>query len=130
MELLPEGQKNTATEVAWEDQQRINQFSSLITERDELSDELKLYEKEQEYFEDLSLEIELLDEDEKINYKLGDSFFLIKVSSAISRIEQESADLTTKVSDINTKISLIDTKLSNLKKELYGKFGKNINLER
>jgi len=130
MELLPEGQKNTATEVAWEDQQRINKFSSLITERDELSTELKLYEKEQEYFEDLSLEIELLDEDEKINYKLGDSFFLIKVSSAVSRIEKESAELTTKISDINSKISLIDSKLSDLKKQLYGKFGKNINLER
>lgn len=130
MELLPQGQKNTATEVQWEDQQKINKFSTLINNKDELEAELSTLNQELEYFQDLALEIELLDEDEEIQYKLGDAFIFIKVETAISKIETEEKQLNEKVEKIDGKIIEIDEKLEELKAALYEKFGNNINLER
>lgn len=129
MELLPQGQRNTA-EVLWEDQQKINQFSSYINQKDSLSDQLKSLETEKEYIDDLALEIELLDEEEKIQYKIGDSFVFVSVSRAIEMIEKENEALDSKIESLSEKISDIDSELALLKAHLYGKFGNNINLER
>ncbi|KAK6200981.1 Prefoldin beta-like protein [Scheffersomyces amazonensis] len=130
MELLPEGQVNTATEVLWEDQQRINKFSTLINKKDELTAVLNKYKTEKEYLDDLSLEIELLDEDEKIQYKIGEAFVFMKVSKAIERVEKNNEILTTKIEEIDESIDSFDEQLESLKKDLYSKFGNNINLER
>lgn len=130
MELLPQGQKNTATEVQWEDQQMINQFSTLINTKDDLDSELASLKTELEYFEDLSLEIELLDEDEKVQYKLGDSFLFLSVEKAVERLESEQSTLNKRAETIESKISSIDEQLASLKASLYDKFGSNINLER
>lgn len=130
MELLPQGQKNTSTEVEWQDQQKINQFSTLINNKDELELELSTLKQELDYFDDLSLEIELLDEDEKIQYKLGDCFIFLSVQSATKRIEAEQTQLKDKIESIDEKMVKIDEKLAELKAALYDKFGNNINLER
>ncbi|CAK7896231.1 prefoldin subunit 4 [[Candida] anglica] len=130
MELLPEGQSNTATEVSWEDQQKINKFSTLIGKKDEASEELEKLKTEKEYLDDLLLEIELLDEDEKIQYKIGEVFVALKQEAAISRLEKSNETLNDKLEQVETTIEGIDEKLDSLKSSLYEKFGSNINLER
>lgn len=129
MELLPSGQQNT-TEVLWEDQQKINKFSSLINRRDGLTDDLDKLKQEKEYIDDLAMEIELLDEGEKIQYKIGEVFIFLNVEEATANIEKENETLDEKVSNLESEISEIDEKLLALKAHLYGRFGKNINLER
>lgn len=129
MELLPNGQQNT-TEVLWEDQQKINKFSSLINKKDSLSSELEKFKSEKEYVDDLALEIELLDEDEPVQYKIGDAFVFLPVSKAVEKIEKENEQLDEKISLVSDEIDEIDSQLAQLKAHLYGKFGKNINLER
>ena len=47
---------------------------------------LKKLKEEKEYLDDLSLEIELLDEDEKIQYKVGEVFIFMKVNKVIEKI--------------------------------------------
>lgn len=129
MELLPEGQKNT-TEVLFEDQKKINKFSLLISNKDELEAQLALLKLEKEYCGDLELELELLDEDDKVQYKVGDAFVFLKVESAVKRIEAENERLDAKIDEIDSEIDAIDTQLLELKEQLYAKFGNNINLER
>lgn len=129
MELLPEGQKNTA-EVLWEDQQKINKFSSLINKRDSLTSLLDALKSEKEYIDDLSMEIELLDEGEKIQYKIADSFVFVSIEKAVEMIERENETLDEKISAMNDQIDGIDSQLASLKAHLYDKFGNNINLER
>ena len=129
MELLPQGQTNT-TEVLWEDQQKINQFSSLISQKDTLAAEKATFQTEKEYIEDLALEIELLDSDEKVQYKIGDAFVFLDVSRAVEMVEKENQRLEEKISAAAEAIEEIDAKLAELKAHLYSKFGKNINLER
>lgn len=129
MELLPQGQRNTS-EVLWEDQQKINQFSSFINQKDSLTELLQTLKAEKGYIEDLALEIELLDEDEKIQYKLGDAFVFVVVATAVEKIEAENEALSAKIEVLSEKIDAIDEQLALLKAHLYDKFGKNINLER
>ncbi|ODV76947.1 Prefoldin, subunit 4 [Suhomyces tanzawaensis NRRL Y-17324] len=130
MELLPDGQRNTATEVSWEDQQKINKFSTLINKKDEQLEVLEKLKVEKEYLDDLSMEIELLDEDDRIQYKVGEVFIFMKVSKAIAKIEAENEKLETRISGIDEIIEECDESLGDLKKQLYAKFGNNINLER
>jgi prefoldin subunit 4 len=130
MELLPEGQKNTSTEVTWNDQQKINKFSTLIGKKDEAADELTKLKTEKEYLDDLLLEIELIDEDEKIQYKIGEVFVFLEHDKAIARLEKSNEELDVKLKLTETAIADIDQKLDVLKAQLYQKFGSNINLER
>lgn len=129
MELLPEGQQNT-TEVLWEDQQKINKFSSLINKKDSLTASLDKFNTDKEYIDDLALEIELLDEEEPVQYKIGDSFVFLPVAKAVEKIEKENELLEEKITLTSTEIDDIDAQLAQLKAHLYGKFGHNINLER
>lgn len=130
MELLPDGQRNTATEVSWDDQQKINKFSTLINKKDENLEVLKKLKEEKEYLDDLSLEIELLDEDEKIQYKVGEVFIFMKVNKVIEKIGVDNEVLTEKISNIESSVDEIDDLLESYKKQLYARFGNNINLER
>lgn len=130
MELLPEGQRNTSTEVTYEDQQKINKFSTIIFKKDTKVLKLENLKIEKEYLDDLSLELELLDEDEEIMYKIGDCFIYLKVNDALIRIENELNLINDEIDLINDEIEKFDDILSNLKISLYDKFGKNINLER
>lgn len=129
MELLPSGQQN-AVEVLWEDQQKINKFSSLIYKKDTLSERLEKLKTEKEYIDDLAIEIELLDEDEKIQYKIGDAFVFLKVDAAVEAINKQNESLDTKISELSDQIDEIEDQLALYKKDLYAKFGNNIQLER
>ncbi|GMG37095.1 unnamed protein product [Ambrosiozyma monospora] len=129
MELLPEGQTNN-TQVTFDDQQKINQFSTLISRKDLLSAELEEYKKEKDYLDDLSLEIELIDEDEKLNYKIGDTFVLMKQSDIVERLEKDVEIMDGKIEVLESQVEQLDDLLASLKKLLYVKFGNAINLER
>lgn len=130
MELLPDGQKNTATEVSWEDQQKINKFSTLINKKDEQLETLRKLKVEKEYLDDLSLEIELLDEDEKVQYKVGEVFVFMKVERVVEKIERDNEVLGEKIGAIEATVDEFDEQLDTYKTQLYARFGNNINLER
>lgn len=129
MELLPQGQANTV-QVLWEDQQKINKFSTLINTKDELEQQLQKIRTEKDYLEDLSMELELLDEDDKVQYKLGDVFVYVTVPKALQRVEADNEKLGSRIDHIESEIDTIEQQLTQLKASLYSKFGKNINLER
>lgn len=129
MELLPSGQQNSV-EVLWEDQQKINKFSSLIYKKDALTERLEKLKSEKEYIEDLAMEIELLDEDEKIQYKIGDAFVFLEAEAAIEAINKQNETLDTQIFELKDQIEVIEDHLALYKKDLYAKFGNNIQLER
>ncbi|WEJ96304.1 hypothetical protein PSN45_003841 [Yamadazyma tenuis] len=114
MELLPSGQSNSV-QVLWEDQQNINRFSSLINEKDELKESLEKLKTEKDYLDDLSLEMELLDEDENIQYKIGDVFVFLKIIQAVERVDADNEVLTGKIESLETKIEELDSQLVALK---------------
>ncbi|KAK5164464.1 uncharacterized protein LTR77_009670 [Saxophila tyrrhenica] len=116
-------------EVRKVDQERINRFSRIHSRQKALEDELKGKQKDKEDLEEISTELELADEDEKVPYKIGETFFNLPIpevqellSSSVERIDGE-------VTTLEERISEISEEMSDLKSALYGRFGRSINLE-
>jgi prefoldin subunit 4 len=114
----------------WEDQERINEFSKLNARLSVLEETVKKQEEEKEYLDGLSLDMELLDEDDKVQYKIGDAFVYLEHSKALERVEQEMEETTEALKGSELEIEKINSTMEELKKHLYGKFGTSINLER
>ncbi|CVK98121.1 prefoldin subunit 4 [Fusarium proliferatum] len=116
-------------EVRREDQDKINRFSRLHQREILLEEELSTKTKEKEELDDLSTELELADEDEKIQYKIGDAFFHVSVEQAQEMLEQATEKLEEESTSLEEKLSSIREEMTQLKVELYARFGKQINLE-
>ncbi|KAH7475218.1 Prefoldin subunit-domain-containing protein [Fusarium oxysporum f. sp. albedinis] len=116
-------------EVRREDQDKINRFSRLHQREILLEEELSTKTKEKEELDDLSTELELADEDEKIQYKIGDAFFHVSVEQAQEMLEQATEKLEEESTSLDEKLSSIREEMTKLKVELYARFGKQINLE-
>lgn len=130
LSVLPEGQDNNV-EVTQEDQSKINEFSKLILRQEKIKVMLESLHDEKEYIDELSLELELMDEDEKLPYKLGDSAFInMKVGKIIKLLEKELEEMNTKEEELAKQVDDLEETLKELKKTLYAKFGNNINMER
>lgn len=95
-----------------------------------MEQELAVLRQEKEYLDDISLEVELIDEDEKIQYKIGDVFVFLKQSEVVEQLEKDAEQLDSKIEKLEEKESQLDSRISELKTILYAKFGDNINLER
>ncbi|KAJ2751962.1 hypothetical protein GGH94_005129 [Coemansia aciculifera] len=117
-------------EVTWEDQQRINQFSRLNVRLENLEDEYKSQKTEKEYLDDLATEIELIDEEEPVPYKIGDAFIMMSLEQAQARVERDKAAIDSRVDELDSQISAITSEMDELKRALYAKFGQAINLEK
>ena len=129
MELLPEGKRNNV-QVTLEDQKKINEFSKLILRKDSLELELSKERQEKEYLDDASMELELIDEDEKVQYKIGEIFVYLKQNKVLEQIEKDTDVIDEKIISLEDTLNTIDSRLKELKTQLYAKFGDNINLER
>ncbi|KAH7134705.1 Prefoldin subunit-domain-containing protein [Dactylonectria estremocensis] len=116
-------------EVRREDQDKINRFSRLHQRELVLEEELNGKTKEKEELDDLSTELELADEDEKVQYKIGDAFFHIPLEQAQELLEEATEKLEEESTDLEEKLGTIREEMTQLKVELYARFGKQINLE-
>ncbi|KAJ4364270.1 hypothetical protein N0V85_009295 [Neurospora sp. IMI 360204] len=117
-------------EVRREDQDKINRFSRLHQRELAIEDELKNKNKEKEELDDLDTELELVeDEDELVQYKIGDSFFHIPHEQAKEMLGIAAAKLEKEIEDLEDKLETIRKEMTGLKVDLYARFGKTINLE-
>ncbi|PMD29003.1 prefoldin subunit 4, partial [Hyaloscypha variabilis F] len=124
-------------EVRREDQDKINKFSRLHQREIVLEEELKLKhvplilppQKEKEDLDDISSELELADEDDKIPYKIGDSFISLPLPEVQELLSTNTTKIEEEVSVLEGKLATVREDMSELKVELYARFGRSINLE-
>ncbi|KAK4631416.1 Prefoldin subunit 4 [Fulvia fulva] len=116
-------------EVRREDQEKINRFSRLHSREKTLEEELKVKQKDKEDLEEISTELELADEDDKVPYKIGDSFFNLPVPDVQELLTAAVERIDTDVSSVEDKLTELREEMNKLKAALYGRFGKSINLE-
>ncbi|KAI9739249.1 MAG: hypothetical protein M1834_007462 [Cirrosporium novae-zelandiae] len=119
----------TENEVRQEDQERINRFSRLHSREATIEEELKVKQKEKEDLEDVGNEVMLADEDELIPYKIGDSFISLPASEVQEMLSKSTEDIEQEVTKLEEKLDKMREEMSSLKVELYGRFGRSINLE-
>ncbi|GAA5981252.1 hypothetical protein JCM5350_006076 [Sporobolomyces pararoseus] len=116
--------------VTLSDQNAINAFSRYNSRTDEILEELETYSKIKEDFEEVETELELLDEDEKVMYKLDSSFLHLPVSEALEHLQDSLGNTREKVEALEEEKRVCLEEMEKLKKVLYEKFGNSINLER
>ncbi|KAK0528053.1 hypothetical protein OC834_004192 [Tilletia horrida] len=130
MRMLKEDDENDV-EVTWEDQQKINAFSRLNSRLADVEHDLKELQDQREACDDLNVEIELVDEDEAVLYKIGDAFVSVLQPRALELLEADTARLDQDISKLKDIVDDCEREMDKLKIDLYAKFGKsNINLER
>ncbi|PSK51974.1 hypothetical protein B9Z65_3241 [Elsinoe australis] len=127
--MLSKQEESEEVEVRKEDQEKINRFSTLHRKVGVIEEELKKKQKEKEDIEEISNELELADEDEKISYKVGDSFMLLPLEKVQELLSQAVQDVETEITVLEEKLDQLREEMTGLKAALYGRFGKSINLE-
>ncbi|KAK1058840.1 hypothetical protein LTR74_013068 [Friedmanniomyces endolithicus] len=160
-----EAQIGEEKEVRREDQEKINRFSRLHSREKGIDEQLKAREasnaltgraapspwlvtnKEKEDLEEISAELELADEEDKVpyvmpdyredeasltrrnRYRIGDSFFSLPVSEVQELLSSSVGRINGNVESLEEKLSGLRDEMRELKAALYGRFGRSINLE-
>ena len=107
-----------------------------------------LRQKEKEDLDDVSNELELADEDDRIpyvaritleplqsslltltRYKIGDSFVSLPLPEVQEMLSTSTAKIEEEVAALEEKLGTIKDEQNDLKVELYARFGRSINLE-
>merc|ERR1712115_159513 len=119
-------------EVRREDQEKINKFSRLHQHSATLEEKLKQKQKDKEDLQEISNdleELELMEEDARVPYKIGDSFFTLPLSEVQELVTADTSKIDEDVAKLEEKLSACQDEMSTLKVALYGRFGRSINLE-
>ncbi|PCH36035.1 Prefoldin subunit 4 [Wolfiporia cocos MD-104 SS10] len=127
--LSQEEEHDDNAEVTWEDQQRINTFSKLNTRLRGIEERITTLKQEKEALDDLSMELELADEDEPVMYKVGEVFLHLSHSRAMNRLEKDQNELNSELSNLTDRAEECEKSMKELKVILYAKFGRAINLD-
>ncbi|KAJ3031931.1 UNVERIFIED_CONTAM: hypothetical protein HDU68_010011 [Siphonaria sp. JEL0065] len=128
--MLQEENAQDEVEVTWEDQKNINQFAKLNSKMSDLEDEYEEKKKDREYLEDLEQELELADDEEPVRYKIGDAFIHMSLGSAQERVVSDKDQVVSEIEGLKTEMDDLSVEMEALKKVLYARFGKSINLEK
>ncbi|ESZ92133.1 prefoldin subunit 4 [Sclerotinia borealis F-4128] len=137
-DLLKEDEAAVGTdevEVRSEDQDKINRFSRLHQREIGLDDELKsehiVVQKEKKDFDDVSDELELIDEDDLIFFlKVQNRRFIsLPLPEVQELLTKSTENIEEEVTVVEEKLSTIREEMTQLKVELYARFGRSINLE-
>lgn len=115
-------------DVKYEDQIKINEFSKLYQKKAELSAELPKLEEAVKKLEDSLSELEMTIEDE-IDYQFAECFVTVSVDSAREITEKRLKELRAELREKSDRRSAMTKRISELKRQLYEKFGNNINLD-
>ena len=86
-------------------------------------------QKDKEDLEEISTELELADEDEKIPYKIGDTFISLPLPEVQELLATSTSKIEESVSAVEDRLGTIREEMEALKVDLYARFGKSINLE-
>ncbi|KWU44463.1 Prefoldin subunit 4 [Rhodotorula sp. JG-1b] len=130
MRMLEKDDTATDVPVTRADQDRINAFSRLNSRADEILELLDGLTKQKEDLEEVETEMELVDDDEQVMYKIDTTFVHLPASEALEHLQAALEKIRTEVDSLETEKQECEDKMDELKKDLYAKFGSSINLER
>ncbi|KAL5969775.1 Prefoldin subunit 4, partial [Taenia solium] len=101
------------------DQGRINSFAKWNVK-------LKEYEAE---VENRKIYLNPVTHPDFASFKIGESFFHLSTEEANEKVGEQKAQLKERLVTLESELSDCKATMATLKKELYAKFGDNINLE-
>ncbi|KAI9334505.1 putative GIM3-Gim complex component [Zopfochytrium polystomum] len=129
MKVLQENEE-ADIDVSWADQQNINNFSKMNAKMTDLEESYEEKKKEKEYLDDLEGELELADEDEPMRCRIGDAYVLLPLDECKARVERDKDEIGKELEKLRGEMDQLQGRMNELKKTLYARFGKSINLEK
>eukprot|EP00536_Pseudo-nitzschia_multiseries_P005160 jgi/Psemu1/189930/e_gw1.94.54.1 len=127
--IVTPAEEESAMEVRREDQANINKFARLNARLNELREELKVVKQSLERLSDASTELMMSSDGDDVMLLIGESFFDTTEEDATEYCEAEEERLSEVQTKLEEEESTIIEKQAALKKVLYGRFGKSIQLE-
>ncbi|XP_068222658.1 prefoldin subunit 4 [Palaemon carinicauda] len=122
--------KDPDIHITYDDQQKINKFARCNARHGDIKDELKLKENDLQNLQDAEDEMMIaLDSEEKVPFMIGEVFMMKTQDEAQEAIGAQREALQEEISNLNSRASELMDTMTQLKADLYGKFGNNINLE-
>jgi prefoldin subunit 4 len=118
----------TSLDILREDQYKINKFSYLNVQSQELGREIKIKEEKLNAIQDALDEIEIAMESE-IRIMIGESFVLCTEEEALTRLEKIRDVKKEELDRLKSNAETMQKEIAGLKSYLYLKFGSSINLE-
>jgi len=117
--------------VTRDDQSKINRFARTHTSVTEFKKEIEVLKLNLRNLEDAGDDIELYDEDESgpIPYQIGDTFVMHNLEEIGNLLTDEKRKTQSRILNLESKLIDAEKVLTQLKADLYGKFGNEINLE-
>lgn len=91
---------------------------------------LETMEAQKSDLEEVSSELELADEDEKVPYRIGDTFVSLRVEKVQQLLQEKTDEVDQEMERVRSKLNAAREEMEELKVKLYKRFGKSINLER
>mmetsp|Transcript_17259 Transcript_17259/g.35622 ORF Transcript_17259/g.35622 Transcript_17259/m.35622 type:complete len:132 (-) Transcript_17259:243-638(-) len=128
MMITPAEEENNV-EVRREDQNNINKFARLNARLHELRGERKVIKQSLERLDDASTELMMSSDGDNVMLLIGESFFDTSEEEATEFCESEVERMTEVLEKFEEEESTILEDQAVLKKALYGRFGKSIQLE-
>ncbi|KAL7467792.1 hypothetical protein ACHAXS_008031 [Conticribra weissflogii] len=125
--ILTKEEENDA-EVRREDQDKINEFGRLNARLYEVRDEVSILKSLLEKIDDASTEL-MMGNGDRVMLRLGEAMFEATEDEATEFCEAEVERHQEMVDKLTEEESEILERQAELKKILYGRFGKSINLE-
>mmetsp|Transcript_28037 Transcript_28037/g.39409 ORF Transcript_28037/g.39409 Transcript_28037/m.39409 type:complete len:135 (-) Transcript_28037:35-439(-) len=115
-------------EVRREDQDNINKFGRLNARLHEIRDTRQILKKKLEGIDDASTEL-MMGSGDKVMIMLGEAFIEVEEDEATEYCEEQVEKLQATIDELEEEESSIVNEQAGLKKILYSRFGKSINLE-
>eukprot|EP00804_Cyclotella_cryptica_P026607 CCRYP_014030-RA/>CCRYP_014030-RA protein AED:0.43 eAED:0.43 QI:63/1/1/1/1/1/2/277/136 len=125
--ILAKDEENDA-EVRREDQDKINEFGQLNARLHEVRGETSKLKSLLEKLDDASTEL-MMGNGDAVMLRLGDALFEASEEEATEFCEAEVERYQAKLDAFDREETDIQERMAALKKILYGRFGKSINLE-
>mmetsp|Transcript_6607 Transcript_6607/g.10312 ORF Transcript_6607/g.10312 Transcript_6607/m.10312 type:complete len:131 (+) Transcript_6607:126-518(+) len=127
--MVTPAEEEVDVEVRREDQDNINKFAGLNARLRELREERNLIKQSLERLDDASTELMMSSGGENVMLLIGESFFDTSEEEATAFCEAEVERMTETLESLDEEEASIVEKQAELKKVLYGRFGKSIQLE-
>mmetsp|Transcript_23278 Transcript_23278/g.64572 ORF Transcript_23278/g.64572 Transcript_23278/m.64572 type:complete len:132 (-) Transcript_23278:1764-2159(-) len=127
--IVTPAEEENIMEVRREDQNNINKFARLNARLREVQEERKIIKQSLERLDDASTELMMSADGDNVMLLIGESFFDTSEEDATEYCEAEVERMTEVLEKLDEEESTILEEQAELKKILYGRFGKSIQLE-
>lgn len=116
-------------EVTWEDQEKLNRFNRLNAKLRGLHEEIQAKKELLLQLKDAEGDVMMLMDEPSVRYQVGEVFFHLSDAEVTELVTKQAESVEQQLADLESQTESDGANVALLKRSLYEKFGKQINLD-